>query len=90
MASSAQHHQGDGPTLSLGPVSMGNEQRAVCSGGLVVEAEAAVLLKLSLSPRRDGVVVGEFLIHEGVCLRTAETKRAKEHWRTDIQCPISH
>ena len=30
-----QHHQGDGLTSSLRPVSMGKEQRAVCSGGLV-------------------------------------------------------
>ena len=31
---------------------MGKEQRAVCSGGLIVEVEAAILLKLSLSPSR--------------------------------------
>ena len=37
------HHQGDGPASSLGPVSMGKEQRAVYSGGLVVEV--TVLLK---------------------------------------------
>ena len=36
MASSAQHHQGDGRPLSLGPVSTGKEQRVVCCGGLVV------------------------------------------------------
>ena len=28
MASSTQHHQGDGPTSLLGPVSMGKAQRA--------------------------------------------------------------
>ena len=36
----------------LGPVSMGKEQSAVCSGGLVGEVEAAVLLRLGLSPSR--------------------------------------
>ena len=45
---SAQHHQGDGPTSSLGPVPMGKEQRTVCGGGLVVEV--AVLSKLGLNP----------------------------------------
>ena len=44
VAISAQHHQADGPTSLLGPVSMGKEQRAVCRGGLVVGVEAAVLL----------------------------------------------
>ena len=44
LASSAQHNQGDGPTSSFRPVSMGKEQRAVCSGGLVIEV--AVWLKL--------------------------------------------
>ena len=52
LASSTQHHQGDGPTSSLGPVSMGKGQRAVCSGGLVVEVEAAVLSKLGSSLSR--------------------------------------
>ena len=33
-------------TASLGPVSMGKVQRAVCSDGVVAEGEAAVLLKL--------------------------------------------
>ena len=42
----AQHHRGDGPTASLGHVSMGKEQRAVCSVGLVIEV--AVLLRLGL------------------------------------------
>ena len=46
LTSSAQHHRGDGPTSSLGPVSMGREQRAVCKRGLVVGVEAAALLKL--------------------------------------------
>ena len=41
LAGSAQHHQGDGPASSLGRVSMGTEQRAVYSGGLVVEVETA-------------------------------------------------
>ena len=50
LASSAQHHQGDDPKSSLGPVSMGKEQRVVCSGGLIAEVEAAVLLKLGLRP----------------------------------------
>ena len=43
LASSIQHHRGDGPASSLGLVSMGTEQRAVRSGGLIVEA--AVLLR---------------------------------------------
>ena len=33
---SEKHHQGDGPTLSHGPVSMGKAKRAVCNGGLAV------------------------------------------------------
>ena len=45
MAGSAQHHRGDGPTSSLGHVSMDKEQSIVCSGGLVVEVEAAVLFE---------------------------------------------
>ena len=40
--SSARLHQEDLPTSLLGSVSMGKEQKAVCSGGLVVEVEAAV------------------------------------------------
>ena len=67
LASSTQHHQGDGPTSLLGPVSMDKEQRAVRSGGLVVEVEAAVLLKLGLSPRRVEEVVDE-LLQAGVCI----------------------
>ena len=42
VASLAQHHRGNGPASSLGRVSMGTEQRAVCAGGLVVEFEAVV------------------------------------------------
>ena len=52
----------------LGPVSMGKEQRAVCSGDLVVEVEAAVRLKLGLSPSRVEEVVDELLHHGGVYL----------------------
>ena len=44
LASSAQHHREDGPASLLGHESMGKEQRAVCSGSLVVEVEAAALL----------------------------------------------
>ena len=51
MASSAQHRRGDGPTLSLGLLSM-EKNRAVFSGGLNVEVDAAVLSKLGLSPSR--------------------------------------
>ena len=37
LASSAQHHEGDGPTSSLGPVSHGAKSREQCAvGGLVV------------------------------------------------------
>ena len=50
-ASSTQHHQGDGPTSSLGPMSMGKQQTAV--GGLVVEIEAAAWLKLGLESQQD-------------------------------------
>ena len=46
--SSAWHHRGDGPTSSLGHVSMGKEQKAVYSDGLVVEVEAAVLVRSSV------------------------------------------
>ena len=77
--SSAQHHRGDGPASSLGPVSMGKEQRAVCSGGLVVAVEAAVWLKLGLSPSRVRAVVDELLHHKCVCLGMAETKRER-YW----------
>ena len=35
VASSAHHR--DGPASLLGPVSMGKEQRAVCSGGSVLK-----------------------------------------------------
>ena len=66
VASSAQYHQEDGPTSSLGPVSMGKEQRAVCSGGLVAEVEAAVLLKLGLSLSTVEEVVDEPLHRECV------------------------
>ena len=58
---------------------MGREQRAVCSGGLIVEVEAAVWLSLSLSPSRVEEVIDELLHHRGVYLRMAETKRAEEH-----------
>ena len=67
---------------------MDNEQGAVCSGGLVVEVESAVWLKLGLSPSRDEVV-DELLHHGCVYVRMAETKRAEGHC-ADIQCPISH
>ena len=90
VASSAQHHQGDRPTSSRGPVRMGKEHRAVCSGGLVVEVEAAVWLKSGLSPSRVEEVVDEVLHHGRVYLTMVETKRAEGHWHADIQCPISH
>ena len=53
VASLTQHHQGDGPTSSFGHVSMEMEQRAVCSGGLVVEVEAAAWLKLDFESKQD-------------------------------------
>ena len=56
------HHQGDGTTSSVGPVSMSKERRAVCSGGLVVAIEAAVLLKLGLSPSEVGEAGHVFLL----------------------------
>ena len=65
------------------------EQRAVYSGGLVVEVKAAVWLKLGLSPSSVEEVVDELLHHGCVYLRMAETKRAEGHC-ADIQCPISH
>ena len=37
LARLAQHHREDGLTSSLGPMSMGKEQRAVCDGGLSVK-----------------------------------------------------
>ena len=43
----------------------GKEQRAVCGGGLVVVGEAAVWLKLGLSPSSVEEVVSE-LLHHGV------------------------
>ena len=36
VTSSAQHNRGDGPTPLLGPVSIGKEPRAVCSGGPII------------------------------------------------------
>ena len=56
---------------------MGKEQRAVCSGVLVVVVEAAVWLKLGLSPSRVEEVVGEFLHHGRVCLRMAVDKEGR-------------
>ena len=51
-ASSAPQHQESGLASWLGHVSMGREQRAECSGSLVVEVQAAVLLKSGSSPSR--------------------------------------
>ena len=51
-----------------GPVSKGKAQKAVSSGGFVVMVEAAVRLKLGLSPSRVEKVVGELLHHVGVCV----------------------
>ena len=62
----------------------------MCSGGLIVEVEAAVWLKLGSSPSRAEKVVDEDLHREGVYVRMAETKRAEGHWHAHIQCPISH
>ena len=61
----------------------------MCGGGLLLEVEAAVLLKLGLSPSRVEEVVNELLYHGCVYLRMVETKRAEGHWHADIQCPIS-
>ena len=53
---------------------MGKEQRAVCSVGLVVEVEAAVLSKLGLSPSRvEEVYVAANL--EGVFRRPEREQR---------------
>ena len=41
VASSTRYHQGDGSASSLGPVSMGKEQRAVRSAGLIVVVEGS-------------------------------------------------
>ena len=73
----------------LRPVSTGKKKRVVCSGGLVVEVEAAVLSKLGLSPIKVEEVFGELLYHGFVYLRMAETGRAEGRWRADIQCSIS-
>ena len=56
---------------------MGKEQRALCSGGLVVEVETAVLLKLGSSPSRIEEVVDELLHHGRMRVGMAETKRAE-------------
>ena len=72
--SRARHHTNKEMGPPLGPVSMGTEQRAVCSGGLVVEVEAEVLLKLGLSPSRVEEVIDELLHHGGVHLRMANDK----------------
>jgi hypothetical protein len=47
VASSSQHHQGDGHASSLGRMSMGKAQRARCSEDSSVVVEAAVWLKLA-------------------------------------------
>ena len=83
LVSSAQHHLGDGPTSSLGPVGMEKEQRA---GGLVIEVKAAVWLKLGLSPSRVEEVIYE--LAPWGCLRMVETKRPEGHWHADIQFAI--
>ena len=57
---------------------MGKEQRALCSGGLVVEVEAAVWLKLGLSSSRVEEVVDE-LLHHGGCV--SENGRGEESGR---------
>ena len=69
--------------LDLWAWAENKEQCAV--GGLVVAVEAAVWLKLGLSPSK---VVDDLVYHASVYLRIAETKRAEGHWRADIQCPI--
>ena len=43
----------------LGPVNVDKEQRAVCRGVFVVVVEAAVWLKLDLSPSRVEEIVDE-------------------------------
>ena len=53
---------------------MSKEQRAVCSGGLVVEV--AVLLKSCSSSIRVVEVVDELLDHGGVYLRMANDKES--------------
>ena len=68
---------------------MGKEQRAVYSGGLVVEVVAEVLLKLGLNPSRVAAVVDELLHRRGLYLRMEETKRAEGHWHADIARLIS-
>ena len=73
LASSAQHHREDGPASLLGPLSKGSEQRAVCSGGLFIQVEAAVLLKLRLSPGR---VEGEIARRQGCGLKC----RWRDQW----------
>ena len=64
LASSAQHHQGDGPTSSLRPVSMSKEQRAVCSDDLVIAVKEGAQkgsLGLRLIPRRHQSVNASWL-----------------------------
>ena len=56
-----------GPTSSLRTVSMGKEQRAVCSGGLIVEVEAESGLSWVWSQSRVEEVVGE-LLHHRLCI----------------------
>ena len=85
-----QHHQLDGPTSSLGPVSMGKERRSGCGGGLLsairdgkvctkVEggdwfAVPACLKKNSFDFRRLALLLHVVLVHPGSCFRTESEK----------------
>ena len=57
VASSARHHQGDGPTSSLGPVSMGKEQIAMVASSLksgdAVSLKSGAAVSSVLDPKRN-------------------------------------
>ena len=55
---------------------MGKERRTVCSGGLIVVVEAAVWLKLGLSPSWVEEVVDELLHCGDVWVRMANDRES--------------
>ena len=74
----------------LGRVSMAKEQRAVCSGGLVVEVEAAVRLGLkepnvvSNSCLRPPVWIGELLGREGIGVESSGLLDSVAHGKSTV------
>ena len=92
-ASSAQHHQEDGPASSPGRLSMGTEQCAVVFSS-VVSLMSLMFSNLKLSSRwlRVGLRVSvDGVVGVGVSVGVAPVNRGttgsdRECWLPDIQC----